>query len=650
MDQLRLVIDTIPTLVWSCRPDGAFDYVSRRWSEYTGISARDAMGSGWMVAYHPDDIGKHQEKRLASLLSGEPVINEVRLRRADGQYRWHLIQGVPLHDSSGNIVKWYGAASDIEDRKRIEQALRRSERELRDLIETMPAMAVAALPDGSRTFVNRRWMEYTGLSAEDTEGSGWKTAIHPEDFERWLKLWRACLANGAPFEDEARFRRASDGEYRWFWTRGVALRDEHGNVTGWYGLGMDIQDRKTAEQERERLLQLERQAERELQLTIDTIPAIVMRHGRDGSPEFLNQTGRTYIGLSQDSLQGQRWAVAIHPDDLSKVEAAWRAHLPTGRPFEMEQRLRRADGEYRWFLIRRVPLRDENGQVIRWYAAAHDIDDQKRAERGLQTAQAELAHVTRVTTLGELSASIAHEINQPLAAIVANAEAALRLLSRDVPDIPEAQAGITDVSKDARRAGEVIWRIRDFSKKAHPQMMQLDINEVVEEAAKLIRHEALQHGVRIHLEFASDLPPVRGDRIQLQQVVVNLAVNGMEAMTSVQDGERMLIVRTEREQSDRILVAVADAGVGIEPENLNRVFDAFHTTKPGGLGMGLAICRSIIEAHGGRLWVDTNVPRGTTFRFTVPACTPTTSEVIHSVGEQLDEGSRLTARRGIWQQ
>ena len=624
MDQLRLVIDTIPTLVWSCRPDGAFDYVSRRWSEYTGISAQDAMGSGWMAAYHPDDIGKHQEKRLASLVSGEPVINEVRLRRADGQYRWHLIHGVPLRDTSGNIVKWYGAASDIEDRKRIEQALRRSERELRDLIETMPAMAVAALPDGSQTFVNRRWMEYTGLSAEHTEGSGWKTAIHPDDFERWLKLWRACLVDGQPFEDEARFRRASDGEYRWFWTRGVPLVDEQGNVTGWYGLGLDIQDRKTAEQERERLLQLERQAERELQLTIDTIPAIVVRHRRDGSPEFLNQTWRTYTGLSQDSWQGQRWAVAVHPDDAPKVEAAWRAHLPTGQPFETEQRLRRADGEYRWFLVRRVPLRDENGQVIRWYAAAHDIDDRKRAERALQTAQAELAHVTRVTTLGELSASIAHEINQPLAAIVANAEAILRLLSRDVPDIPEAQAGIADVSKDARRAGEVIWRIRDFSKKVHPQMMQLNINEVVEEAAKLIRHEALQHGVMIQFEFASDLPPVRGDRIQLQQVVVNLAVNGMEAMTSLQERERVLIVRTERDQSDRILVAVADAGIGIEPENLNRIFVAFNTTKPGGLGMGLAICRSIIEVHGGRLWVDANVPRGTIFRFTVPAFAATT--------------------------
>jgi len=192
--------------------------------------------------------------------------------------------------------------------RRTAESLRRArdERELRDLIETMPAVAVAALPDGSPTFVNRRWTEYTGLSAEDTVGSGWKTAIHPEDFERWLKLWRACLATGQPFEDEVRFRRVADGEYRWFWTRGVPLRDKQRNIAGWYGLGMDIQDRKYAEQERERLLQLERQAERELRVTIDTIPALVARYRPDGSPDFVNQTWRTYIGLSQDSLRGQR--------------------------------------------------------------------------------------------------------------------------------------------------------------------------------------------------------------------------------------------------------------------------------------------------------------------------------------------------------
>jgi PAS domain S-box-containing protein len=404
---------------------------------------------------------------------------------------------------------------------------------------------------------------------------------------------------------------------------GVPLRDASGNIVKWYGAAAEIEDRKIAEQERDRLRQLERQAERELQVTIDTIPALVVRYRGDGSAEYVNQTWRTYTGRPQDPSRG-----AVHPDDLPKLDAAWRAHLATGKPFEIEHRLRRADGEYRWFFFRRVPLRDENGQVIRWYGAAHDIDDQKRAGRALQTAQAELAHVTRVTTLGEMSASITHEVNQPLAAIVTNSEAALRWLGRDVPDLEEARAAIGQVVKEGRRAGEVIRRIREFSKKVDPQMARLDINEVLEEAVTLLRHEALRHQVTMELELEWGFLPVRGDRIQLQQVIINLAMNGMQAMATVHDRDRMLVMRTHRQQSERVLVAVEDVGIGVKPEDADQLFNAFYTTKPGGLGMGLAICRSIIEAHGGRLWAEANVPRGAIFSFTMPAVAASTPEVI----------------------
>jgi PAS domain S-box-containing protein len=500
---------------------------------------------------------------------------------------------------------------------------------------------------------------------------------------------------------------------------------------------------QTENAERMRAEQSIRQAERELLLTIDTIPALAARYRRDGSLDFVNQTWRTYTGMGQESLQGQRWGVAIHPDDLPKVEAAWRAHLPTGEPFEIEQRLRRADGEYRWHWVRRVPYRNENGEVTSWFGVGHDIEDRKRAERALrrseaylaeaqrlsnmgsfarkigsadifwsketyrimgfdetvkptdaliiqrihpddrrfvrqqfdralrgeqdydyecrllmpdgavkhihvrahrqvseageeelvgalmdvtatrqaqqalQSAQAELAHVTRVTTLGEMSASIAHEVNQPLAAIVTNAESSLRWLSRQPPEIEEVAAAIGQIVNDAHRASTVIRRIREFSKKANPEMVQLDINEVVEEAVTLVRHEALRHGVAIRLELASGLPPIHGDRIQIQQVIINLVVNGLEAMAAVTSRERILIVRTQRSQSDHVLVAVEDVGVGIEPENANQLFSAFYTTKPDGLGMGLSICRSIIEAHGGQVWASANAGPGMTFQFTL---------------------------------
>ena len=496
--------------------------------------------------------------------------------------------------------------------------------------------------------------------------------------------------------------------------------------------------------ERKKAEQSIRQAERELQVTIDTIPALATRYRRDGSLDFVNRTWRTYTGLSQDSLHGRRSGVAIHPDDLPLVEAAWRAHLPTGEPFQIEQRWRRADGEYRWHLVRRVPLRNEDGEVIRWYGVGHDIEDQKRAERALQRsetylaeaqrlsnmgsfgwrigteeifwsketyrimgfdetveptiglllqrvhpddrklvqqqldravrgepdydyehrllmpdgdikhlhvrahrqveageeelvgalmdvtatrkaqealqiAHTALAHVTRVSTLGEMSASIAHEVNQPLAAIVTNAESSLRWLSRQMPDIEEAGAGIRKIVKDAHRAGEVIRRVREFSKKADPLMIPLDINEVVEETVTLLRYEALRHGVAIRLDLDSRLLPVRGDRVQLQQVIINLAVNGMQAMTTVRGRDRVLIMRTQPHQSDRVLVAVEDVGVGVKPENADQLFSAFYTTKPDGLGMGLSICRSIVEAHGGRVWASPRMGPGMSFQFTISA-------------------------------
>jgi len=242
-----------------------------------------------------------------------------------------------------------------------------------------------------------------------------------------------------------------------------------------------------------------------------------------------------------------------------------------------------------------------------------------KAQQALPSGQTELAHVTRVPTLGEMSTSIAHEVNQPLAAIVTNGEASLRWLSHQIPDIEEALAAAREIVKSAHRASEVIRRIREFSKKTEPEMMQLDINDIVEEAVTLVRHEGVRHGVAMQLELASGLLPVRGDRIQLQQVIINLVVNGMQAMATVRDRERVLIVHTQRHQSDQVLVAVEDVGVGLEPENADQLFRAFYTTKPDGLGMGLSICRSIIEAHGGRVWASPNAGPGMTFQFTISA-------------------------------
>ena len=263
--------------------------------------------------------------------------------------------------------------------------------------------------------------------------------------------------------------------------------------------------------------------------------------------------------------------------------------------------------------------------VILASALIASLSEQKRAEEALREAQADLAHVTRVTTLGEIAASIAHEVNQPLAAVVANAEACLRWLDRGTPDLDAARRSVEWIIDDANRASEVIRRVRALANKSDVEKAPLDINDVVKEVIALVQGELVSHRVSLRMEFANALPVVPADRVELQQVVINLVMNGIEAMQSVTDRPRELLIRSLQDETQQVLVSVTDCGVGISAENADRLFNAFFTTKTNGMGMGLSICRSIIEAHGGRLWASANLPHGATFQFTLPVSANTAS-------------------------
>jgi PAS domain S-box-containing protein len=354
----------------------------------------------------------------------------------------------------------------------------------------------------------------------------------------------------------------------------------------------------------------------QIQLVIDTIPGLVWSTLPDGSAEFLNQRWLEYTGLPPE--EGLDWGgkLALHPEDRERFITEWQRALLTGQPLESEARLQRADGEYRSLLIRAVPVYDEQGQVQKWYGACTDIEDRRRAEEVSRKAQAELAQITRVVTMGELAASIAHEVNQPLAAIVNNASACLRWLGGAAPNLAEANQAAQRIIRDGTRAGEVISRTRAFLRKTVLSRTRLDINQIIHEVLLLTQSEARAKKVTIRLDLAT-LPTVMGESVQLQQVVLNLVVNGIEAMTSSPTTPRELWITSRLLPEEKILVGIRDTGVGIDPGELERVFDAFYTTKPQGLGMGLAISRSIVEDHGGRLWAEPNEGPGTTFQFTL---------------------------------
>src|ERR1700674_539458 len=308
----------------------------------------------------------------------------------------------------------------------------------------------------------------------------------------------------------------------------------------------------------------------------------------------------------------------VHPDDRELVQHEIDRAALGEQDYDYEHRLLMPDGAIKHLTARahRVKYKSGEEEIV---GALLDVTATRQAQEALHTALAELARGARVTALGQISPSIAHEVNQPLAAIAINASAGLRWLTREVPEVDEAHACVSRIVEEANRASEVIRKIRDLAKGADPEVVPLDINEVIDEAVALVKQEALSHRVTVQLQLAPELPLVRGDRIQLQQVIINLAINGVQAMATVTDRARVLTIQTEQHKSDQVLVAVQDVGVGVEPEELDRLFSAFYTTKPDGMGMGLSICRSIIDAHGGRVWASRNIGSGTTFQFTVPA-------------------------------
>jgi PAS domain S-box-containing protein len=361
-----------------------------------------------------------------------------------------------------------------------------------------------------------------------------------------------------------------------------------------------------------------RRSEKELLDVIEAIPTMAFTTLADGSSVWVNRRWVEYTGLSVDSTSGGGWQSAVHPDDLDGHVNKWQVSIGRGEPFENEARHRSANGEYRWFLVRAVPLRDESGRIRKWYGTLTDIEDRSRALARLDQMQADFAHMNRVSMMGELAASLSHEMTQPIATARNNARAAQNFLHMQPPDLSKVREALDCVVGDTDRAGDIIDRIRDHTKKAPPRKVHFDLSEAINEIIVLARGAVITNGVSVQTRFSEGLFPIHGDRVQLQQVVLNLLLNALEAMGSSEAGVRELLISAEQDHRG-VLVAVRDSGPGIDPSHLERVFDAFYTTKSSGTGMGLSICRSIIGAHGGRLWAEANEPRGAIFQFTLPA-------------------------------
>jgi PAS domain S-box-containing protein len=773
--RLRLVVDTTPAMLNSCRPDGYLDYVNKGWLDYFGFSLETALdradvmkmsppskadmqGSNWQPVIHPEDLPEFTDHWKSMLVSGKPGEREARVRRYDGVYRWHLFRAVPFCDETGKPVKWYASAFDIEDRKRAEEALRRSESYLAEA-QRLTHTASWAWWVAGRDFLHlsEEWYRIYGFDSEKGIPA-WEEVlqrIHPRDRAKWqgaidraigeksdyemeyrillpsgtvkyirtvghpvlnasgdlvqfvgsatditerkqaeqalrrsegylaeaqrltrIGSWAWNVATGQSVywsqenyrlfgfdpeggipsdeafyqrvhpEDRDRVRRevflerpdegshfdvdfrivVPEGTIKYVRSTGHPVFNASGDLVEYVGTSIDVTERKRVDEERERLLASERAAfaeavaaQQRFSDLVNSVEGIVWEADVPSFQfSFINKQAERVLGYPVERWLSEPtfWKDHVHPEDQEWTLEYCQTATAEKRDHEFEYRMIAADGSVVW-LRDLVTVVMEGDRVTRVRGVMVDLTNRKRAEEALRQAQSDLAHVNRVTTMGELTASLAHEVNQPIAAAVTNANTCLRWLAANPPNVEEARAAATRIAKDGTRAAEIISRIRLLFKKGAPPRELVDVNEVIREMIVLLRSEATRYSVSVRTELAADLPQVLGDPVQLQQVLMNLMINGIDAMEDV-DGTRELIIKSQRAENEQLLVSVSDTGAGLPPQQADQIFNAFFTTKQHGTGMGLRISRSLIESHGGRLWAADNSPRGASFCFTLP--------------------------------
>jgi PAS domain S-box-containing protein len=555
---------------------------------------------------HPEDRNLVIELIELASTSGAAIDCEYRLLFPDHRVKYVRVLARPLETDSDEL-EFAGAVIDITEAKRAEEKIRLSERELRTLIEAIPAYVGTNQPDGSVDFISQSWLDYTGFSKEQGMGWGWGSAIHPEDFDRVLANWRAAVAAGIPAEHQLRCRRA-DGTYHWFLYRGLPLRDDGGNVVKWYGTPMNIDALK----ETESALQMR---EHELLGIVETIPSMLWSASPTGETGRLSQRLLEYYGAPLEELVSRGWEKFVHPEDRDETARAFFRAIETGDSFSAIQRLRRADGEYRWHHSMGEPLRDPHGKIIQWYGLSIDIDERKRAEDHLRDTRIKLSRASKIATVAEFSASIAHELNQPLMAVLGNAQAARRWLAANPPDLAETNASIERILRDVRLADETMQHIRALFRSEPYEKRDENVVDIIRESLRFIHEDPQKREVQIDWSIEGSLPPICVDRIQTQQVFINLISNAIEATDGSANTARILL-KAFVSQEHEVIVQVTDNGMGLE--DTEKIFDAFVTSKEKGMGIGLAVSRPIVEAHGGRLWAENNPDGGATFNVALP--------------------------------
>lgn len=567
---------------------------SRECMNATAESANTGM-SGWHVKR---EKARETVRRASQRTPG--FLKEYCATPADGSIGW-VATRERGHHAREREAKVPGASIDVIERKRVEESLRESEARFRAMADTAPVMIWMSDPARLCTFFNKPWLDFTGRTLEQEMGNGWSEGVHPDDLGRCLDVYVTSFDARKDFTMEYRLRRR-DGEYCWILDTGVPRVGDDGAFLGYIGSCIDITDR--------------RQVEEKFRRALEFLPIAILMVDQQGRIVLANEKTEKLFGYRRDELSGKP-ATMLVSQLLGGSDSTPQATLSrmaqsgaVGAPRDLFAR--RKDGTEFLIEVGLNTLRFEDEVAL----LAVIVDRSERYE--LYRNQQELAHVTRVSTMGELAASLAHELNQPLTAIQINAQAAQRFMATDAVDLAEVREILKDIVQDNDRASEVIRRIRALVKKGEREIASLDPAAVIRDVVLLLHSDAILRGVRVSLDIDANLPTVRGDKVQLQQVMLNLLLNAFDAMESRPASDRVVAVFITLESPRIVRVAVRDRGPGLSSDRLAMIFKPFFTSKREGLGLGLSISRSIIEMHGGRLWAENNADQGATFYFTLP--------------------------------
>ncbi len=664
-NELSRVVNALPGFVWSAAPDGSVDFLNQRWCDYTGVRLEDACGSGWQTAIHPDDVARLVEYWRSLLETGQPGEFEARLRRCDGTFRWFLIRAVPLRDEAGHLMKWYGQNTDIEDRKRAEALLAGEKRFLEmvagghSMSGILEALCQLVESTASGCYCSVVLVDPSGTRLEHGAAPSLPASFITSIIGRPVNVDSGPCAM-ASYLNEQVIAADLTSETRWAayewcpmalahglkacWSTPIA--SSTGKVLGAFAIYYD--EPRTPTPLHQSLIEQFTHIASIAVERAQSDAALKRSEAFLAEAQHLSSTGSFLWRVATDEITWSEQTYRIfeldqavpvtfeligsrvHPEDvLLFCEMIDRARGASS-DFEYEHRLQMPDHSVKYLHVVAHGTRTQDGQ-LEYIGAVQDVTERRLSEQALGKVRSELAHVARVTTLGALTASIAHEVNQPLAGIITNASTCLRMLAADPPNVDGARETARRTIRDANRASEVITRLRALFAKQAATTEAVDLNEATREVIALSLSDLQRRRVILRPELADDLPPATGDRVQLQQVILNLLLNASDAMSGVDDRPRQLVIRTERDEGDRVRLTVQDAGVGVDSHSVDRLFEAFYTTKRDGMGIGLSVSRSIIESHHGRLWAAPNDGPGATFSFSIP-CRPESVTGAHRPG------------------